>query len=41
MILTQERLRAGLPAPASTFPLLLSQHGYALLAKKPVIGESP
>ena len=41
MILTQERLRAGLPAPASTFPLLLSRYGYVLLAKKPVIGESP
>src|SRR5712692_7963488 len=41
MILTQERLRAGLPDPASTFPLLLSRYGYVLLAKKPVIGESP
>src|SRR6266540_173841 len=37
MILTQERLRTGLPAPASTFPLVLSRHGYALLAKKPVM----
>jgi len=33
MILTQERLRATLPAPASTYPVVLSRHGYLLLAK--------
>jgi hypothetical protein len=37
MILTQERLRAGLPAPALAFPIVLSRHGYVLLAKKPVM----
>lgn len=35
MILTQERLRKQLPAPASTYPIVLSRHGYVLLAKKP------
>jgi len=37
MILTQERLRAALPAPASTYPVLLSRHGYVLLAKRPMV----
>src|SRR5438094_1536131 len=36
MILTLERLRAKLPAPASTYQLVVSRHGYVLLAKKPV-----
>jgi 4-amino-4-deoxy-L-arabinose transferase-like glycosyltransferase len=35
MILTQERLRAQLPPPASTYPVVLSRYGYVLLAKKP------
>ena len=37
MILTQERLRAQLPAPASTYPLILSRNGYVLLAKRPML----
>jgi 4-amino-4-deoxy-L-arabinose transferase-like glycosyltransferase len=36
MILTLDRLRARLPAPASTYQLVMSRHGYVLLAKKPV-----
>ena len=36
MILTLDRLRAKLPAPASTYQLVVSRHGYVLLAKKPV-----
>src|SRR5881296_543995 len=36
MILTLERLRAKLPAPASAYQLVVSRHGYVLLAKKPV-----
>jgi len=36
MILTLERLRAKLPAPASTYQLVVSRHGNVLLAKKPV-----
>lgn len=36
MVLTQERLRSRLPAPASAYPVVLSRHGYVLLAKKPV-----
>jgi 4-amino-4-deoxy-L-arabinose transferase-like glycosyltransferase len=35
MILTQERLRPQLPAPASTYPLILNRYGYVLLAKEP------
>ena len=35
MILTQERLRAKLPPPASTYPVVLSRYGHVLLAKKP------
>jgi 4-amino-4-deoxy-L-arabinose transferase-like glycosyltransferase len=35
MILTQERLRAQLPPPASTYPVALSRYGYVLLAKNP------
>jgi hypothetical protein len=37
MILTQERLRARLPPPASAYPVILSRHGYVLLAKEPVL----
>jgi 4-amino-4-deoxy-L-arabinose transferase-like glycosyltransferase len=37
MILTQERLRAQLPAPASTYPIILSRNGYVLLARKPMV----
>ncbi len=37
MILTQERLRAQLPAPASAYPVILSRHGYVLLARKPML----
>jgi 4-amino-4-deoxy-L-arabinose transferase-like glycosyltransferase len=37
MILTQERLRAQLPAPASTYPVILSRNGYVLLARKPMV----
>src|SRR5438309_1213672 len=36
MILTLDRLRAKLPAPASTYQPVVSRHGYVLLAKKPV-----
>src|SRR2546421_3082284 len=36
MILTPDRLRAKLPAPASTYQLVVSRHGYVLLAKQPV-----
>jgi 4-amino-4-deoxy-L-arabinose transferase-like glycosyltransferase len=36
IILTLDRLRAKLPAPASTYQLVMSRHGYVLLAKKPV-----
>jgi len=36
MILTLDRLRAKLPAPPSTYQLVVSRHGYVLLAKKPV-----
>jgi 4-amino-4-deoxy-L-arabinose transferase-like glycosyltransferase len=36
MILTLDRLRAKLPAPASTYQLVVNRHGYVLLAKKPV-----
>ncbi len=36
MILTLDRLRAKLPAPASAYQLVVSRHGYVLLAKKPV-----
>src|SRR5213594_704816 len=36
MILTQDRLRAKLPVPASTYQLVLSRHGHVLLARKPV-----
>ncbi len=36
MILTLDRLRVKLPAPASTYQLVVSRHGYVLLAKKPV-----
>ena len=36
MILTLDRLRAKLPAPASTYQLVMSRHGYVLLAKQPV-----
>jgi len=36
MILTLDRLRAKLPAPVSTYQLVVSRHGYVLLAKKPV-----
>jgi 4-amino-4-deoxy-L-arabinose transferase-like glycosyltransferase len=35
MILTQERLRSQLPAPASTYPVILSRYGFILLAKEP------
>lgn len=35
MILTQERLRGQLPAPASRYPAVLSRHGYVLLARNP------
>ncbi len=41
MILTQERLRAHLPAPASAYPIILSRHGYVLLAKHPPTPVSP
>lgn len=37
MILTQERLRAQLPAPASAYPIILSRNGYVLLARKPML----
>jgi len=37
MILTQERLRAQLPAPASAYPVILSRNGYVLLARKPML----
>ncbi len=37
MIFTQERLRAQLPAPASTYPVILSRNGYVLLARKPMV----
>jgi 4-amino-4-deoxy-L-arabinose transferase-like glycosyltransferase len=37
MILTQERLRARLPAPASDYPLVLTRNGYVLLARKPLL----
>ncbi len=37
MILTQERLRAQLPAPASAYPIILSRNGYVLLARKPMV----
>jgi 4-amino-4-deoxy-L-arabinose transferase-like glycosyltransferase len=37
MVLTQERLRAQLPPPASTYPIVLSRHGHVLLAKKPML----
>jgi 4-amino-4-deoxy-L-arabinose transferase-like glycosyltransferase len=36
MILTLDRLLVKLPAPASTYQLVVSRHGYVLLAKKPV-----
>jgi hypothetical protein len=36
MILTLDRLLAKLPPPASTYQLVVSRHGYVLLAKKPV-----
>src|SRR3989454_306254 len=36
MILTMDRLRAKLPAPAPPHQLVVSRHGYVLLAKKPV-----
>jgi 4-amino-4-deoxy-L-arabinose transferase-like glycosyltransferase len=36
LILTQERLRGRLPPPASAYPVAWSEHGYVLLAKKPV-----
>jgi 4-amino-4-deoxy-L-arabinose transferase-like glycosyltransferase len=36
IILTLDRLRAKLPAPATTYQLVVSRHGYVLLAKKPV-----
>jgi 4-amino-4-deoxy-L-arabinose transferase-like glycosyltransferase len=35
MILTQERLRRQLPAPVSTYPVILNRYGYVLLAKQP------
>ena len=34
MIVTQERLRSQLPAPVSTYPVVLSRYGSVLLAKK-------
>lgn len=37
MILTQERLRSRLPAPASAYPIILSRNGYVLLARKPML----
>lgn len=37
MILTQESLRARLPAPASAYPIVLSRNGYVLLAGKPMV----
>jgi 4-amino-4-deoxy-L-arabinose transferase-like glycosyltransferase len=37
MILTQERLRSRLPAPASAYPIILSRNGYVLLARKPMV----
>lgn len=37
MILTQERLRTQLPAPASAYPIILSRNGYVLLARKPML----
>jgi 4-amino-4-deoxy-L-arabinose transferase-like glycosyltransferase len=37
MILTQERLRAQLPAPASAYPVILSRNGYVLLSRKPMV----
>ena len=37
MILTQARLRDRLPAPASAYPVVLSRHGYVLLARKPML----
>ena len=37
MILTQERLRSQLPAPASTYPVVLKRYGYVLLAKQPML----
>ncbi len=37
MILTQERLRARLPAPASAYPVILNRNGYVLLARKPMV----
>lgn len=37
MILTQDRLRAQLPAPASSYPVILSRNGYVLLARKPML----
>lgn len=37
MILTQERLRTQLPTPASAYPIILSRHGYVLLAKQPMM----
>jgi len=36
LILTQERLRAQLPIPASDYPIYMREDGYVLLAKKPV-----
>lgn len=36
IILTLDRLRAKLPAPATTYQLVVSRHGYVLLAKKPL-----
>ena len=37
MILTQERLRAQLPAPTADYPVILSRNGYVLLARKPML----
>src|SRR6059036_87566 len=36
LILTQERLRAQLPIPASDYPIYMREDGYVLLTKKPV-----
>ena len=36
LILTQQRLRPQLPPMVSTYPVILSRHGYVLLAKNPV-----
>src|SRR5881409_1270720 len=35
LILTQERMRAQLPTPASDYPIYMREDGYVLLAKKP------